>query len=159
MTLNVNLTPELEAMVRDKVATGLYSSASEVVREALRLMEEKDRFNAAVRVLENNNGNRNMPRVRKTVLAEQDLEEIWLYIAADNIVAADALIDKLVEKSFACRQRRTRPRTAGTPRRLAQLRGRHYILFYRAEAGVSSLHACCTVPVTSMPYCFRRDSE
>lgn len=25
MTLNVNLTPELEAMVRDKVATGLYS--------------------------------------------------------------------------------------------------------------------------------------
>lgn len=45
MTLNVNLTPELEAMVRDKVATGLYSSASEVVREALRLMEEKDRFN------------------------------------------------------------------------------------------------------------------
>lgn len=40
-----------------------------------------------------------MPRVRKTVLAEQDLEEIWLYIAADNIVAADALIDKLVEKS------------------------------------------------------------
>ena len=45
MTLNVNLTPELEAMVRDKVATGLYSSASEVVREALRMMEEKDRFN------------------------------------------------------------------------------------------------------------------
>lgn len=45
MTLNVNLTPELEAMVREKVATGLYSSASEVVREALRLMEEKDRFN------------------------------------------------------------------------------------------------------------------
>ena len=41
MTLNVNLTPELEAMVRDKVATGLYSSASEVVREALRLMEER----------------------------------------------------------------------------------------------------------------------
>ena len=32
-------------MVRDKVATGLYSSASEVVREALRLMEEKDHFN------------------------------------------------------------------------------------------------------------------
>jgi antitoxin ParD1/3/4 len=45
MTLKVNLTPELEAMVRDKVATGLYSSASEAVREALRVMEEKDRFN------------------------------------------------------------------------------------------------------------------
>lgn len=45
MTLNVNLTPELEAMVRDKVATGLYSSASETVREASRTMEETDRFN------------------------------------------------------------------------------------------------------------------
>lgn len=35
---------------------------------------------AAVRVLENNNNNgkRNMPRVRKIVLAEQDLVEIWL---------------------------------------------------------------------------------
>jgi antitoxin ParD1/3/4 len=42
MTLNVNLTPELETLVRDKVASGRYSSASEVVREALRLMEERD---------------------------------------------------------------------------------------------------------------------
>jgi len=32
-------------MVRNKLATGLYSSASEVVREALRLMEEKKHFN------------------------------------------------------------------------------------------------------------------
>ena len=44
MPMNVNLTPELEAMIRDKVATGLYTSASEVVREALRLMEEQDRI-------------------------------------------------------------------------------------------------------------------
>lgn len=43
MTLNVNLTPELEALVRDKVASGRYSSASEVVRDALRLMEIRDR--------------------------------------------------------------------------------------------------------------------
>ena len=42
MTLNVNLTPELEALVRDKVASGRYSSASEVVRDALRLMEARD---------------------------------------------------------------------------------------------------------------------
>jgi antitoxin ParD1/3/4 len=46
MTLNVNLTPELEALVRDKVASGHYSSASEVVREALRLMEERDQLRA-----------------------------------------------------------------------------------------------------------------
>lgn len=47
MPLNVNLTPELEAMVRDKVASGHYRSASEVVREALRLMEERDQLRAA----------------------------------------------------------------------------------------------------------------
>lgn len=45
--MNVNLTPELEAMVRDKVASGRYGSASEVVREALRLMEEHDQERAA----------------------------------------------------------------------------------------------------------------
>jgi antitoxin ParD1/3/4 len=44
MTLNINLTPQLEEMVRRKVAGGLYNSASEVVREALRLMEEQDRL-------------------------------------------------------------------------------------------------------------------
>ena len=47
MPLNVNLTPELEALVRDKVASGYYGSASEVVREALRLMEERDQLRAA----------------------------------------------------------------------------------------------------------------
>jgi len=46
MTLNVNLTPQLENMVREKVSSGLYTSASEVVREALRLMEEKDQIRA-----------------------------------------------------------------------------------------------------------------
>jgi antitoxin ParD1/3/4 len=44
--MNVNLTPQLEAMIKEKVASGLYSSASEVVREALRLMEEQDRVRA-----------------------------------------------------------------------------------------------------------------
>ena len=38
MGMNVNLTPQLEELVRAKVASGMYSSASEVVREALRLM-------------------------------------------------------------------------------------------------------------------------
>jgi len=46
MTININLTPQLEAMVRDKVASGRYGSASEVVREALRLMQEHDQLRA-----------------------------------------------------------------------------------------------------------------
>ena len=42
MPLNVNLTPKLEKLVRQKVSSGRYNSASEVVREALRLMEAQD---------------------------------------------------------------------------------------------------------------------
>ncbi|MGO8974714.1 MAG: type II toxin-antitoxin system ParD family antitoxin [Steroidobacteraceae bacterium] len=41
---NINLTPQVEDLVRQKVASGMYTSASEVVREALRLMDEKDRL-------------------------------------------------------------------------------------------------------------------
>ncbi|HEY3329018.1 MAG TPA: type II toxin-antitoxin system ParD family antitoxin [Capsulimonadaceae bacterium] len=44
--MNVNLTPELEDIVHAKVRTGRYNSASEVVREALRLMDERDQDKA-----------------------------------------------------------------------------------------------------------------
>jgi antitoxin ParD1/3/4 len=40
--MNVHLTPKLERLVQNKVQSGRYNSASEVVREALRLMEQKD---------------------------------------------------------------------------------------------------------------------
>jgi antitoxin ParD1/3/4 len=40
--MNVSLTPELEKFVSAKVGSGRYNSASEVVREALRLLEEHD---------------------------------------------------------------------------------------------------------------------
>ena len=47
MGMNVNLTPHLEELVKQKVQSGLYTSASEVVREALRLMDEKDQLRQA----------------------------------------------------------------------------------------------------------------
>jgi antitoxin ParD1/3/4 len=40
--MNVSLTPELEEFVNRKVESGMYSSASEVVRESLRLLREQD---------------------------------------------------------------------------------------------------------------------
>ena len=40
--MNVSLTPQLEAMVRAQVASGRYNNASEVVRDALRRMEERE---------------------------------------------------------------------------------------------------------------------
>lgn len=42
--MNVSLTPELETLVHEKVDSGLYTSASEVVREALRLFKERDAY-------------------------------------------------------------------------------------------------------------------
>ncbi len=45
--MNVSLTPELDNFVAAKVESGRYNSASEVVREALRLLEEHDRARAA----------------------------------------------------------------------------------------------------------------
>lgn len=48
-TMNVALTPELEALIRRKLATGLYKNASEVVREGLRLLAEEDEWKAEVR--------------------------------------------------------------------------------------------------------------
>jgi antitoxin ParD1/3/4 len=40
--MNISLTPELEQLVAEKVESGMYRSASEVVREALRLLKERD---------------------------------------------------------------------------------------------------------------------
>lgn len=40
--MNVSLTPELEKFVSAKVESGRYNSSSEVVREALRLLEQHD---------------------------------------------------------------------------------------------------------------------
>ena len=45
--MNVNLTPELERLVQQKVESGLYNNQSEVVREALRLLAEQDRLREA----------------------------------------------------------------------------------------------------------------
>jgi antitoxin ParD1/3/4 len=42
LPVNIHLTPELEQLVQSKVQSGRYNSASEVVREALRIMEQRD---------------------------------------------------------------------------------------------------------------------
>ena len=42
--MNVSLTPQLEAMIRERVESGRYNNASEVVREALRLLEEREQL-------------------------------------------------------------------------------------------------------------------
>lgn len=43
--MNVSLTPELEQFIEEKVQSGKYYSASEVISEGLRLLVERDNFN------------------------------------------------------------------------------------------------------------------
>lgn len=45
--MNVSLTPQLQGFVDAKVKSGRYQSSSEVIRESLRLMEERDQAHAA----------------------------------------------------------------------------------------------------------------
>jgi antitoxin ParD1/3/4 len=42
--MNVSLTPQLEAMIRQRVESGRYNNAREVVRQALRLLEEHEKL-------------------------------------------------------------------------------------------------------------------
>jgi antitoxin ParD1/3/4 len=46
MNMNVSLTEELASFIKAKVSAGRYASSSEVVREALRLMEKLERQEA-----------------------------------------------------------------------------------------------------------------
>jgi len=43
--MNISLTPELEKAVKQKVESGLYNNASEVIREALRIAHKQEQEN------------------------------------------------------------------------------------------------------------------
>jgi antitoxin ParD1/3/4 len=47
--MNVSLTPELEEFIRQKLASGMYKNAAEVVREGLRPLAEEDHWKAQTR--------------------------------------------------------------------------------------------------------------
>ena len=44
MTVNISLTPQQEAKVRERVASGEYTSVSEVMRAALRLLDQQEKL-------------------------------------------------------------------------------------------------------------------
>jgi putative addiction module CopG family antidote len=58
-SLNISLTPELERFIAARVASGRYQTASEVVRAALRLLEQNDSREERLSLLDS-------PRRRRT---------------------------------------------------------------------------------------------
>lgn len=86
--MNVSLTPELERYISEKVESGLYRSQSEVVREGLRLLVERDRLLAL-----------RLERLREKVAV--GLEEA----RAGELIPVDDVFADLAERG---RQRRER---------------------------------------------------
>jgi antitoxin ParD1/3/4 len=74
--MNVSLTPELEKFITDKVSTGTYQSASEVVREGLRLLIEKDEVRR-----------HQMDRLRQDIQVGLDQLDAGQGIPADEVFA------------------------------------------------------------------------
>lgn len=74
--MKVSLTPQLQKLVDQKVASGFYESPSEVVREALRLLEERDRLS----------GTRLADLREKIATGLQDLDE-GRPLSADEVYA------------------------------------------------------------------------
>jgi antitoxin ParD1/3/4 len=74
LAMNVTLSPKHEAMVRRKVEAGLFEDPSDVVEEALRLMEARDRYErlkAAVAI-----GDEQYARGEVTTWTSNSLEEL-----------------------------------------------------------------------------------
>jgi toxin ParE1/3/4 len=73
-----------------------------------------------------------MPTVRKTAQADEDLIDIWVYIAQDNLEAADGLLDEIEDKlvllSEQPRLGRARPDIAPE---LRYFPVGNYLIFYR----------------------------
>jgi antitoxin ParD1/3/4 len=82
ITRNIALTPHLEKLVQAKVASGRYQSASEVVREGLRLLEERDQDRARLR---------------------QDIETGWQQSQRGQVVDGPSVFSEIRKMSVARR--------------------------------------------------------
>ena len=93
--MNVSLTPELEQYITEKVESGLYHSASEVVREGLRLLREHDELHQ-----------QKLAELRKEIALGLDQAERGLVSTFDERTLAE--IQAEGRKRLAA-ERRTRP--------------------------------------------------
>ena len=126
--MKVSLTSELERRIAEKMESGLYASASEVVREGLRLLFETDalqdrqlaQLRADIQVgLDQADGGELLDGVARarqdgpgcpiqhadvtryvlTPIAEEDIKEIGAWIAGHNPSAAERFVDPPMTRS------------------------------------------------------------
>ena len=76
--MNVHVPPELEQLIQKRVNSGQYNSATEVVGEALRLLEQRDEVFT----------------VRKTEFRKQ-IEEGWQSAKRGEFVDGDEVFDRI----------------------------------------------------------------
>ena len=79
-----------------------------------------------------------MPRIKKAVQAEKDIEELWLYIAADNMLAADRVLDDIEAQChlIATQPGMGRPRPELAPGLRSFPVGRYIILYQTLPDGI-----------------------
>jgi toxin ParE1/3/4 len=92
-----------------------------------------------------------MPTIKRTARAEEDLIDIWLYIAYEDVRAADRLLDEIEEKFFLLAdQSSLGPARPDIAPGLRYLPVRRYLILYREVTGgieiVRVVHGARDVP-------------
>jgi antitoxin ParD1/3/4 len=73
--MNVRLSPELESLVREKVAAGGYRDEEEVVAHALRLLDDQEKVDALNQALDE--GEADLREGRVTIIrTDAELDEL-----------------------------------------------------------------------------------
>ncbi len=83
--MHISLTTELESRVKAKVESGLYNSASEVIREALRFMEIHEDWIHELK----------LARLREQLKVGTDQLDRGEGIAIESKAALDSLFDEM----------------------------------------------------------------
>lgn len=96
--MNISLTPELEKFIQNKVDSKMYQTASEVVREALRLLADHDQTRQA-----------KLEALRRDIQVGLDQLDRGEYIEIKSDADAKALVERIKRKGrerLATRQKR-----------------------------------------------------
>lgn len=85
--MNVSLTPELEQFIDSKVKSGFYGSASEVIREGLRLLDEQESI-----------------KKKRLEMLNLEIDKGLSSLKSGNVVSGDEAYRQIVERRASYKQ-------------------------------------------------------